>query len=67
MAKVRRGEDPDDPLSIGDLRLVTTGEVLNDLEKLVSLGRFGRTVEEAAEEMLRARLREVLLEGWLNE
>lgn len=49
------------------LKLSTTPHVIKALERLVRTGKFGKTPSEAAEELLRAKLREVELEGWLRD
>jgi len=37
------------------------------LELLANLGRFGKNGSEVGEELLRAKLREVELEGWVEK
>ncbi|MCE7894836.1 MAG: hypothetical protein DYH12_34890 [Sorangiineae bacterium PRO1] len=49
------------------LKLSTTRWVHESLEALARTGRFGKNGAEVAEELLRAKLREVELEGWLNK
>lgn len=44
----------------------TTAEVEDALARLVTTGLFGRTVASVAEELLRDKLRQIELEGWLN-
>lgn len=48
------------------LHLSTTPQVARMLEALAKTGRFGKNASEAAEELMRAKLREVELEGWLD-
>ena len=48
------------------LQLSTTPQVVADLEVLVKTGKFGKSASEAGEELLRLKLREVELEGWLT-
>lgn len=42
-----------------ELVLLTTVQVHHELEQLLRTGLYGRTVEEAAEELLRLKLREI--------
>lgn len=49
------------------LKLSTTAQVADLLDRLALTGRFGKTGTEVGEELLRARLREVELEGWLEK
>lgn len=44
----------------------TTEWVVRSLERLVHTGRFGKTPGDVAEELLRAKLRELEREGWLK-
>lgn len=44
----------------------TTQWVADTLDALASTGRFGKNAGEVAEELLRAKLREVEREGWLE-
>jgi len=48
------------------LQLSTTPQVVAALEALVKIGKFGKNASEAGEELLRLKLREVELEGWLG-
>lgn len=48
------------------LQLSTTPQVVADLEALVKTGKFGKNASEAGEELLRLKLREVELEGWVR-
>ena len=48
------------------LHLSTTPQVKELLESLAVTGRFGKNASEVGEELLRAKLREVELEGWLE-
>ena len=48
------------------LKLSTTPWVTETLEVLAKTGRFGKAASEVAEELLRSKLREVELEGWLD-
>lgn len=49
------------------LQLSTTPQVLQALEALAATGMFGKNASEAAEELLRLKLREIDLEGWLQK
>lgn len=49
------------------VKISTTPWVVETLEVLASTGRFGKAASEVAEELLRAKLREVELEGWLEK
>jgi hypothetical protein len=48
------------------LHLSTTPQVKELLDLLAQTGRFGKNGSEVGEELLRAKLREVELEGWLE-
>jgi Arc/MetJ-type ribon-helix-helix transcriptional regulator len=48
------------------LQLSTTSQVVAALEALVKTGKFGKSASEAGEELLRVKLREIELEGWLD-
>jgi hypothetical protein len=48
------------------VKLSTTPWVVETLEMLAKTGRFGKAPSEVAEELLRAKLREIELEGWLD-
>ena len=48
------------------LQLSTTPQVLKALADLASTGKFGKNASEAAEELLRTKLREIEREGWLR-
>jgi hypothetical protein len=48
------------------LQLSTTPQVVAALESLASTGKFGKNASEAGEELLRVKLREIELEGWLG-
>jgi len=50
-----------------DVHLSTTRQVRELLERLADTGRFGKNASEVGEELLRAKLREVELEGWLEK
>lgn len=55
-------------MSIHEARVVkisTTPWVADTLDLLARTGRFGKAPSEVAEELLRAKLREIELEGWL--
>ncbi len=56
------------PNSVGTkkLHLSTTPEVLSALDALVQTGLFGKNRTEAAEELLRVKVREAVTEGWLE-
>jgi hypothetical protein len=45
----------------------TTPWVVDTVEVLARTGRFGKNGAEVAEELLRAKLREVEREGWLEK
>jgi len=47
------------------VHLATTPQVVAALERLVATGKFGKSASEVAEELLRLKLREIELEGWL--
>ena len=47
------------------LQLSTTPQVLEALEALAKTGKFGKNASEAGEELLRLKLREIELEGWV--
>jgi hypothetical protein len=48
------------------LPLSTTPQVVEALKTLVQNGKFGKTPAEVGEELMRIKLREVELEGWLD-
>jgi hypothetical protein len=48
------------------LHLSTTPQVVAALEQLAVTGKFGKNPTEAGEELLRLKLREIELEGWLK-
>jgi len=48
------------------LQLSTTPQVVASLEALAKTGKFGKNASEAGEELLRLKLREIELEGWLG-
>lgn len=48
------------------LQLSTTPQVVAALERLAATGKFGKNASEAGEEILRAKLREIEIEGWLG-
>jgi hypothetical protein len=48
------------------VHLSTTPQVRDLLEALADTGRFGKNASEVGEELLRAKLREVELQGWLE-
>ena len=60
MARVRNS------VQTAKLQLSTTPEVLAALDALKKTGKFGKTQAEVGEELLRLKLREVELEGWLD-
>ncbi len=45
----------------------TTPCVAETLDLLATTGRFGKNAAEVAEELLRAKLRDVEREGWLDK
>jgi hypothetical protein len=47
------------------VKISTTPWVADTLDLLARTGRFGKAPSEVAEELLRAKLREIELEGWL--
>jgi hypothetical protein len=49
------------------IKISTTPWVSETLERLARTGRFGKNPSEVADELLRAKLREVELEGWLEK
>jgi hypothetical protein len=53
------------PVQTVKLGLSTTPQVVADLEALAKTGKFGKNASEAGEELLRLKLREIELEGWL--
>jgi len=48
------------------LKFTTTEQVRAALDTLVATGLFGITVGQVAEALLRERIRELELEGWLK-
>lgn len=48
------------------VHLSTTPQIWDLLEALADTGRFGKNPSEVGEELLRAKVREVELEGWLE-
>lgn len=50
-----------------EVKLSTTPQIRKLLELLANTGRFGKNASEVGEELMRARLREVELEGWLEK
>jgi hypothetical protein len=58
---------PQNPVSTTKVHLATTPEVCRALDALVATGKFGKTRSEVAEELMRLKLREVELEGWLGD
>ena len=48
------------------VQLSTTPEVVQALDTLSRTGMFGKNPSEVAEELLRLKLREIELEGWLT-
>jgi hypothetical protein len=54
------------PIETVKLQLSTTPQVIAALEALVQSGKFGKTMTEVGEELMRLKLREVELEGWLD-
>jgi hypothetical protein len=48
------------------LHLSTTPRVLDALDALVKTEMFGKTRTEVAEELMRLKLREIILKGWLD-
>jgi hypothetical protein len=57
---------PQNTVSTTKIHLATTPEVCRALDALVATGKFGKTRSEVAEELMRLKLREVELEGWLG-
>jgi Arc/MetJ-type ribon-helix-helix transcriptional regulator len=57
---------PPNTVDTVDVHLSTTPQVKDLLESLAATGRFGKNASEVGEELLRAKLREVELEGWLE-
>jgi hypothetical protein len=49
------------------IKISTTPQVHDVLTRLAQTGRFGKSATEVAEELLRAKMREVELEGWLGQ
>lgn len=47
------------------LKLSTTPQTLAALDELVATGLFGKTRTEAAEQLLRERLRELVNQEWI--
>lgn len=45
----------------------TTVQVEDDLYRLVDTGLFGSTIEECTEQLLRERVRQLKLEGWIDD
>jgi hypothetical protein len=58
---------PRNPFETSKLHLSTTPQVMQALEVLVKTGKFGKTPTEVGEELLRLKLREIELEGWLDK
>ena len=56
-----------DPTERVAIELSTSGWAAEALLTLADSGRFGETPEAVAEELLRAKLREVEREGWLEK
>ena len=54
------------PVQTVKLGLSTTPQVFAALEALAKTGKFGKNASEAGEELLRLKLREIELEGWLT-
>ncbi len=52
------------PVDTEPLKLSTTPEVCTELDHLLATGLFGKTRSEAAEQLLRERVRQLVLEGW---
>jgi hypothetical protein len=48
------------------VQIATTTQVWNILRALARTGRFGKNAAEVAEELMRAKVREVELEGWVS-
>ncbi len=44
----------------------TTLQTWSELERLARTGLFGKTPSEVAEQLVREKLRELLLQGWPN-
>lgn len=57
---------PPNAVATVEVKLSTTPWAADVLELLARTGRFGKNSSEVAEELLRARLREVEKEGWLD-
>ncbi len=49
------------------VKISTTPWVVETLDVLAKTGRFGKSPSEVADELLRAKLREIELEGWLQK
>lgn len=60
MARIRNA------VSTVKLQLSTTPQVVKALGQLANTGKFGKNASEAAEELLRSKLRELEVEGWLS-
>jgi hypothetical protein len=54
------------PVETVKLQLSTTNQVVEALEALAKTGKFGKNASEAGEELLRLKLREIELEGWID-
>lgn len=48
------------------IRISTTPRVCRELESLAQTGLFGKNPSEVAEQLLRDRVRELVLQGWPN-
>ena len=54
------------PVETHLVKISTTPWVVRTLDDLAETGRFGKNAAEVAEELLRAKLREIEQEGWLR-
>ncbi len=55
------------PVETELVKISTTPWAVRTLDKLAKTGRFGKNAAQVAEELLRAKLREVEKEGWLKK
>jgi hypothetical protein len=56
---------PKNAVETEELKISTTPQVREVLDLLAKTGRFGKNASEVAEELMRTKLREVELEGWV--
>lgn len=52
------------PVATKVVKMRTTEETWRQLERLVTTGLFGKTASEVADQLVREKLRELLLQGW---